>query len=175
MNSYARRLAKVRAQVNALFPESAPPSAEELAREALWQAQATRWLERLIDSMAPNHYPLLRAWLEDRNGCRHATCPVPPGLERHLGILRGWIGQEDRPIALPPAVVEVYLAGTPATTPHEDCEDCGYPCPVTGFFAAPTTVHFPLCPLCQGVTGWHAWDIKHGSPGYQGLTPYGER
>jgi hypothetical protein len=145
------------------------------AQQAIWQAQVERWVLRLIDSMAPDHYPLLQAWLHDLDGCRHAPCPVPQGLTRHLDILRGWIAQEDRPIALPPSVVDIYLTQPRATEPWgHDCEDCGYPIPVTGFFEAPTVRHFPRCPCCEGVTGWHAWDIKHKSPGYQYLTPYGE-
>jgi hypothetical protein len=141
-----------------------------------WEGKVRAWLVRLAESMDEAHCGLVTAWAEDyRYPCRHAPCPVPPGLRKTLDILFGWIDCPERPVALPPAMVEVYLAGTPATMPHHDCEDCGYPVPVTGFFAASSIYHFPLCPLCKGVTGWHAWDIKHDSPGYRGLTPYGER
>jgi hypothetical protein len=165
---YETRLRRLEARQ----PRPRPPEPPD----PVWEAQVTRWLERLITSMAPEHFPLLMAYVNDIGGCQHAVCPVPQGLTRHLDILRGWIAEEDRPIALPPSVVDIYLTQPRATGPWgHDCEDCGYPVPVTGFFEAPTVRHFPRCPLCEGVTGWHGADIKHRSPGYQYLTPYGER
>jgi hypothetical protein len=103
-------------------------------------------------------------------------CPLPPGLRTHINLLWSWKGDARKPIALPSAVVEVYLSNPSVTGPHGmDCEDCGFPVPVTGFYAAPTLHHFPCCPLCGGITGWHAYDIKHKSPSYQDLKPYSQR
>ena len=140
------------------------PQAPE-APDPVWQAQAQRWLARLFDSMAPDHHPLLLAWLEDLHGCQHEVCPVPRGLKAHLQMIFGWIGREDRAIALPPAVVEVYLTSSPATHPNEDCEDCGLLLPSTGYYDRPTEHPFPDCPRCGGWVHWQAWDTKHGTPG----------
>jgi hypothetical protein len=134
--------------------------------DPVWKAQVQRWLERLLDSMADEHVPLLRAWLEDVHECRHAPCPVPRGLNAHLEIMYGWIGTEGRAIALPPAVVEAYVTGSPATHPNEDCEDCGMLLPSTGNYDRPTEHPFPDCPRCGGWVHWHAWDTKHNTPGY---------
>jgi hypothetical protein len=63
------------------------------------------------------------------------------------------------------------------TRPHADCESCGTPVPVSFFFMQDKQVwHFERCPLdgCNGVTGWHAYDIAHGHEGYQNLKPYSQ-
>jgi hypothetical protein len=171
--SLERRLARLKRHPCLQQPVRAEDTAE--LRRA-WEGKVRAWLVRLADSMDEAHYGLVAAWMEDYPGpCRHTPCPVPAGLGKTLDILFDWVDCPDRPVALPSAVVEVYLKGGRATMPHVDCEDCHYPLPTTGFFAAPTIYHFPRCPLCQGVTGWRAWDIKHGSRGYQSLKPYGER
>jgi hypothetical protein len=176
MRDARKRLEKLEAQVNELFAPVPTPE-EQAAKQEAWNAMVERWLTRLTESMAPAHHYLLKAWIEDyRQVCQHDPCPLPPRLRRHLDILWGWKRDESKPIALPPAVVACYLNNPRVTGAHGmDCEDCGYPVPVTGFHAELTTHHFPHCPLCGGITGWHAWDIKHGSPGYQNLKPYSQR
>ena len=65
-----------------------------------------------------------------------------------------WPYTEIRPevaLAMPPHVVEVYLAHPYVLALH-DCEDCGYEVPVE---------YFKECPLCRGRVGWYAYWEKH--------------
>jgi hypothetical protein len=181
MRDARRRLEKVEAQVNALFPP--PPTPEEqAAKQEAWNALVKRWLTRLTDSMDRAHDYLLQAWIEDfRQPCQHDPCPVPPGLRDHINILWGWKRDESKPISLPAPIVEAYLSGDAHqqlnTRPHLDCERCASPIPVL-FFFVPGKQHCPFeqCPVCGCHTlGWHAYDIAQGNPGYQNLKPYSQR
>jgi hypothetical protein len=69
--------------------------------------------------------------------------------------------QEGLPLALPPAVAQVYL-DDPGVVAIYDCEDCGYEVPIG--YAEPHTSppkpvrrYFDQCPLCGGKTGYYAF------------------
>jgi hypothetical protein len=160
--SHYKRLRRLQAK----YPRHAPRATPD--RDPRVQAAFQRWAEGLSESMAEEHYDLVFAWAKDVNGCQHEVCPVPRGLKAHLEIMRGWVwaGETRRVFALPPAVVEAYVTGSPATHPNEDCEDCGMLLPSTGYYDRPTEHPFPDCPRCGGWVHWHAWDTKHNTPGY---------
>lgn len=65
---------------------------------------------------------------------------------------------EDKPVALPPEVADVYLQDD-EVGPYHDCEDCSYNVPVG------RRRYFERCPLCGGRTGWYAYYEKHKKNG----------
>jgi hypothetical protein len=68
--------------------------------------------------------------------------------------------QEGLPLALPPAVAQVYL-DDPGVVAIHDCEDCGYEVPIGYAEHAnppkPVRIYFDRCPLCGGKTGYYAF------------------
>jgi hypothetical protein len=72
--------------------------------------------------------------------------------------------QEGLPLALPPAVAQVYL-DDPGSIAIHDCEDCGYEVPIgysesLGSPAKAVRRYFDRCPLCCGKTGYYAYQRK---------------
>ena len=69
--------------------------------------------------------------------------------------------QNGLPLALPPAVAQVYL-DEPGLVAIHDCEDCGYEVPI-GYAELhanppkPARIYFDRCPLCGGKTGYDAF------------------
>ena len=80
--------------------------------------------------------------------------------------LRAWLAKIARsespcPVAMPAALVEVYLAD-PDAEPLDDCADCGLAVPVrvgrrAGHEVVGERPYFPACPCCGGRTGPHAY------------------
>ena len=69
--------------------------------------------------------------------------------------------QEGLPLALPPAVAQVYL-NDPNSIAIHDCEDCGYEVPIGCALSntsppKPVRSYFERCPLCGGKTGYYAF------------------
>ena len=146
-----RRVAALEEKVEQRFPKPKPPSRKEIARRR-------EFIGRLVPTMAPEHISLFEAYLKDAK-----RAPIPQGLaDIFFKMWRAFREGSARQVALPPAVVEVYLQN-PNVYGTDDCADCGLLLPRGYFFD---------CPLCGGVTGSMAYDIKQKTPGYQYLTPY---
>jgi hypothetical protein len=69
--------------------------------------------------------------------------------------------QKGLPLALPPAVAQMYL-DDPGSIAIHDCEDCGYEVPIGCALPhisppKPVTSYFDRCPLCGGKTGYYAF------------------
>lgn len=108
--------------------------------------------DRLLAALPPDRRPFARRVLADPRCGGHG--------------LRAWVSQLDAlagplPPALPPEVVEVYLADDDAEPLH-DCERCGLAVPVRaarrcGHEAVVEREYFPTCPCCGGRTGRFAY------------------
>ncbi len=160
LSKIRRRIAALEAKADERFPKPQPPCQKdiEILRE---------FLRRLLPTMAPEHFPLIEAYLKDPKRAQHTwgpeKGPIPQGLARILSAMWSSVGKGSaRTVALPPAVVEIYLKN-PDVYRTDDCADCGLFLP---------RGHFYDCPLCGGVTGQEAYKIKHKKPGYEYLTPY---
>ena len=152
LSKIRRRIAALEEKIERRFPKSKPSSQKdiEIAHEFL--------IGRFLPTMAPEHVSLLEAYLKDTK-----RAPIPQGLADTLfQMWRAFRDGSARTIGLPPAVVEIYLKH-PDADGTDDCADCGLFLP-RGYFYK--------CPLCGGVTGSMAYDIKHKTPGYEHLTPY---
>ncbi len=160
LEKITRHIAALEAKVEKRFPKPQPPSQKDI--EILHE-----FLRRLLPTMAPEHFPLVEAYLKDPKRGLHTwgpeEGPIPKGLARTLHEMWSSFRKDSaRAVALPPAVVEIYLEN-PDAYGTDACADCGLLLPKG---------HFYDCPLCGGVTGQEAYKIKHKKPGYEYLTPY---
>lgn len=117
----------------------------------------------LVSTMAAEHYSRivleLGGWkAEPTAGLGGVTLLAVMANRMVKAAARGrWF----TPLALPPAVCQVYLQDLDARPQHE-CEDCAFPVPVR-----PSTqdeqerVYFERCPICAGATGRYAYYLKH--------------
>ncbi len=83
--------------------------------------------------MAPEHFPLVEAYLKDPKRAQHTwgpeKGPIPNSLARILSAMWSSVGKGSaRTVALPPAVVEIYLKN-PDVYRTDDCADCGQNAP----------------------------------------------
>ncbi len=120
----------------------------EAALDARWQEARDHFLA----AVAPEQRPFVARLLRERHEGGH-------GLRTWFRNLV-WNGA-CLPAAVPPAVVEVYLAD-PEALPLHDCADCGMAVPVrpdrqAGPEGEPERVYFPTCPCCGGQTGLYAY------------------
>ncbi len=159
LKKITRHIAALEAKVEKRFPKPQPPSQKDI--EILHE-----FLRRLLPTMAPEHFPLIEAYLKDPKRAQHTwgpeKGPIPRGLARTLNDMWNSVDRGSaRTVALSPIVVGIYLKNPVYGT--DDCADCGLLLPYGYFYE---------CPLCGGVTGWEAYKIKHKKPGYEHLTPY---
>jgi hypothetical protein len=118
-------------------------------------------LGKLLETMDQKHARIVRdevASLRDPTktpGARFSDLTVATILyvEGHI--------RDGLPLALPPAVAQVYLDDSGLVAIH-DCEDCGYEVPI-GYAEPqasppkPVRIYFDRCPLCGGKTGYYAF------------------
>jgi hypothetical protein len=130
-----------------------PPTEADLA--------FTSALGKLLETMDQKHARIIRdlvTSLRDPNttpGGRFSDLTVAAiqRVERHI--------REGLPLALPPAVAQVYL-DEPGLVAIHDCEDCGYEVPIgypepQASPSKPVRIYFERCPLCGGKTGYYAF------------------
>ena len=137
-------------------PDPGVPAWELAAAEELVGTLGAEHGQRLQDEV-----DALGAWDEAPPDTPRPETPLYDELQRRLRYHDPELEGRKGPLALPPAVAEVYLSEPEARYLYHRCEDCAYAVPAIWQYPGQHPVDsprwrvfFPRCPLCGGPTGY---------------------